>query len=105
MTEHTVLDTDNRDQTATVLHLEDGSQVEVDPCELFYNQYSNRFQVTDSGEVTLYGPHPRYWESIIETITESLHQSLDGWSEEEQKTIQKYLADIKMASQITYDGS
>lgn len=36
-----------------------------------------------------------------ETITESIHQDLDGWSDEEKVVINKYLEDIQVACTIT----
>ena len=105
MTRHTIETIDNRDQTTTVLTLEDGSTVEVDPFDLYYNQYSNRVSTTDNGVVTLFGPHPKYWESIIEVLTESQHQSLDGWDPEYQVVINRYLEDLQVAAQLVYNKS
>lgn len=39
-------------------------------------------------------------ERVRNMILESLHQGLDGWTEEEQKIIHTYLQDICMALEI-----
>ncbi len=72
--------------------------------EQFYQEYVGRVHTVDSGKVTLYGPHPKYWEVILETITESLHQSLDGWEPDEVKVIERYIEDIERAAQITFES-
>ena len=41
MKERTVIGTDNRDPSTTVLHLDDGSDVEVNPKELYVNSLEN----------------------------------------------------------------
>lgn len=46
--------------------------------------------------------HRSYWEPedavrLAETITESLHQDLDGWSDEEKQVIKAYIEDIGRA--------
>ena len=48
---------------------------------------------------SIYGT-PKH-ELLATTITESLHQSLDGWSEGEQITIMRYLNDIGLAMKNT----
>ena len=40
---------------------------------------------------------------VARTISESLHQSLDGWTEDEAKVIRAYLDDIALACQVTKD--
>ena len=48
-----------------------------------------------------YGLEEKYASIVLENIQESLHQSLDGWTEEEKVVIQAYLADLAYATRLT----
>ncbi len=59
--------------------------------------------MADKIKLSMYDPEPKYWAAIIEAVTESQHQCLDGWEPEEVKAIEAYLKDIAKAATIIYN--
>lgn len=56
-------------------------------------------KTTETTEFSLYRSN---WptddaELLAMTITESIHDGLDGWTKQEQEVIERYLADIALA--------
>ena len=52
------------------------------------------------GSVNVYDQDPK---QVGETIQEALHQGLDGWTDEEKKVIEAFLADIGRAVKLSYE--
>ena len=48
-----------------------------------------------------YGLEDKFAPIVLENIQESLHQSLDGWTDEQKIIIRAYLADLAYATHLT----
>ncbi len=59
----------------------------------------NKYEYTE----LLYKSNWKPEDALIlgETITESLHQNLDGWSSRDKSVIRKYLEDIGLAYKLS----
>lgn len=58
-----------------------------------------------STPVKIYQAQENQWPAIMEALSESIHQSFDGWSESEAKVIQAYIEDLERAATITLEDS
>ncbi len=51
-------------------------------------------------QFNMYGLNKEWAPYVLENIQESLHQSLDGWTEEQKLVIRAYLADLALATHV-----
>ena len=101
-TERTIVSTDNRDQNETRLWLDDGTYVTVEPSDIYYNMLANTLPNVNHWYSTNWHTPKQTANAIrlCETVTEALHQGLDGWSNSEKETIQTFLNDIATGTMI-----
>ena len=101
-----ITELDNRGPDTTWIWINEHEYVEVNPTELYENMVRNNPY-----------PHSYHWYNVewgteentakavklCETVSEALHQGLDGWSYAEQDTINRFLDDIGKAMEQTED--
>ncbi len=57
-----------------------------------------------STPVIIYQAPENQWPAIMEALTESIHQSLDGWTETEAIVIRAYIEDLELAATVILES-
>jgi hypothetical protein len=71
--------------------------------ELDYHDASSLWYVIHDREVdySVYQMKEKFSKVLLETLVESVHQSFEGWSDDDQFVIRAYLADITYGVGVT----